>query len=76
MLRDGTVVKGGAVREYLNTREAESRVRRYKSGTRPEQKRYRSGTEAGQKRYKTGTKAVQKRYKSGTKRVDRVVVIG
>lgn len=62
MLRDGTVVKGGAVREYLNTREAESRVRRYKSGTRPEQKRNRSGTEAVQDRNKSGTKAVQKEW--------------
>ena len=63
MLRDGAVVKGGAVRGYLNTREAEKRGGRYKSGTEEVQKRNRSGTKSGQKRNKSGTEAVQKRYK-------------
>lgn len=64
MLRDGAVVKGATVRGYLNTREADKGgcavQKRYRSGTRTEQKRNISGTEAGRNRYKSGTKAVQK----------------
>ncbi len=47
--KSGYIVKGGTVRGYWNTREADS-------GTEPEQNRNRSGTKVGQKRYRTGTK--------------------
>ena len=69
MLRGGTVVKGVAVRGYLNTREAEKAgwavQKRYKRGTEAEQERYRSGTEAEQERYRSGTKAVQNQWTAG-----------
>jgi hypothetical protein len=51
--KSGYIVKGGTVRGYWNTREADS-------GTEREQIRYKSGTEAVQNRNRSGTKPGQK----------------
>lgn len=46
--KSGYIVKGGTVRGYWNTREADS-------GTEPEQIRYKSGTEVGHLQGGAGT---------------------